>query len=167
MSEQTQTNIEQDPLSAAAGNLEEPKFPVLAPDQVCEFKVSSSKVGVTKDTADAPESEQRKSLTVTVKTTKDYRDADGKSLRAGFPVYLRYGITPTEGTEDKRARTNKQIAEELGMVLKGIGMASKSPRDLINDPAMIEGGIFQAKVSISKGKDGYGDSNRLSIKLPA
>ena len=152
---------EQDPLSGAAGGWEAPKFPLLMPDRICEFKISKSTVAKTKD------DENRDALTLVCKTEHDYTGADGKPLRSGFTVYKRIGITPSEEKEDKRARTWKNIGEDLAMVLKATGKTDNTPRDLISNPGMVEGIIVKCKVGISKGTNNFPDSNTLTFVLPA
>jgi hypothetical protein len=155
------TGAEVDPLSGAASGWEAPKFPCLAPDRICRFKISKATKAPTKDNPD------RESLTLVLKTEKDYTDTEGKPLRAGFTGYKRIGVTPVAEEADKRPRTWKNIGEDLGMVLKATGMLDKSPRDLLNNPAIVEGQVVDCKVGLQKEKDGFPQSNTFSFVLPA
>lgn len=150
-----------DPLSGAAGGWEPPKFPLLMPDRICEFKISKATKQPTKEDAN------RESLTLVLKTEKDYTGADGKPLRAGFSVYKRIGLSPTDGKDDKRPRTWKNIGEDLAMLLKAAGMVETTPRQLIDDPTIVEQAIVMCKVGISKGTGTFPDSNTLTFVLPA
>lgn len=160
-------SAEVDPFTGAASGYEEPKFPRLAPDQICEFEVVSAKKVPTKETADQPENLQRKVIQIQVKTLKDYRDADGKTLRAGWKQTERIAVTPTPETEDSRGRDIDTIKKDLAHWLKCCGMGSTDIGKFYHDPSIIEGAKFAAKTSTSKGKDGYPDSTRLTLRLPA
>jgi hypothetical protein len=153
---------EVDPLSGAAEGWEAPKFPVLAPDRLCEFEVKSAKKVPKKDDP------SRQVLEIVLKTTKDYPDKEGKTLRAGFTIFHRISVTPTEGEDGKRARTWENIGEDLGMVLKAAGgeFRKKEPRDLFNNPSIIDNAILTCKVGISKETAEFPESNRLKF-VPA
>lgn len=159
----TEGGTEVDPLSGAAAGWEAPKFPLLAPDRIYRFKIAKCTKAATKDDAN------REALTIQLKTEKDYTDTDGKPLRAGFTGYKRIGITPIteEQAGDKRPRSIKDIGADLGMALKSCGKGDKSPRELLNNPSLIEGEIVDMKVGISKGRDGFPDSNTFTFVLPA
>lgn len=165
--EQTNQATEVDPISGAASGYEEPKFPRLAPDQLCEFEVVSAKKAPTKETANEETSKQRFSITIQVKTLKDYRDADGKPLRAGWKQYERLGVTPTPETEESRGRDLDTIKKDLAHWLKCCGMGSTDIGDFNRNPSIIEGAKFAAKTSTVKGTNGYPDSTRLTPRLPA
>lgn len=152
---------EVDPLSGAAGGWEAPRFPLLMPDRICRFKISKCTKAPTKD------DENREALTIVLKTEKDYTGADGKPLRAGFTGFKRIGVTPSEGEGDKRPRTWKNIGEDLAMLLKACGKGNISPRELLDNPSMVEGEIVDCKVGISKGTGTYPDSNTFNFVLPA
>lgn len=149
-----------DPFATAAANLEAPKFPLLAPDRICRFKIAKCTKDQVKDKPG------REVLTVKLQTTKDYTDTDGKPLREGFTGYTRIGLTPSDESEGKRPRTNKNIAEDLGMLLKAVGMGEKTPRDLLNTPSMLEGQIVDMKVTVLPEKGGFPASNGFRVVLP-
>ena len=151
---------ENDPLSAAAEGFEAPTFPVLAPDRIYRFRVVSSKISATKDDA------SRELLTIVLATEKDYTDKDGKPLRAGFKGYIRIGTTPSVGGAEKRDRTLADIGKELAMALKACGMAKRSPRELLNDPTIIEQCVVDCKAGIVKAKDNFPESNSFKWVLP-
>ncbi len=152
---------EVDPISGAASGYEEPKFPRLAPDQLCEFEVVSAKKAPTKD------DENRFLITIQVKTIKDYRDSDGKPLRSGWKQFERIAVTPTPETDSSRGRPLDDIKKDLAHWLKCCGMPQTDIGDFYKNPSIIEGAKFAAKTSTSKGKDGYPDSTRLTLRLPA
>lgn len=153
---------EADPLSQAACNLEAPKFPLLPANTIKRFKIVSCTHGPTKDDPN------RTLMTIVCATVKDEQDADGKPLHSGFKVFNRIGTSPSEGDDVKRPRTIKNIAEDLGMWLKAVGMKDTSPRQWIANPTLLEGQILDARVGISKDKSGqFPDSNTLKPVLPA
>lgn len=157
---------EVDPLSAAASGFEEPKFPVLAPDRIVRCKIVKVTKSITKETASLPPSEQREVLSFKFQTEKDYTDTAGKPLRAGFKGFKHIGITPSEETSDKRARTIQNIGEDLSMALKACGLGGRSPRELLNDPTMVESQIVDLKVGLNKAQGGYPESNSFTFVLP-
>lgn len=165
---------EMDPMSTAASGLEAPKFPVLAPDKVCRFKITSAKIKATKETQSLAEDDpnRRTMLELVLSTTKDYKDTDGKDLRAGFKVFHYIMTSPwPDHTNDQgkqvRERTMKNIAEDLGMVLKACGKGSTTPRELLNNPSLLENEIVDCKVGVRKGEGTYNDSNTIKFVLPA
>lgn len=158
---------EVDPFTGAASGYEEPKFPRLAPDQVAEFEVVSAKKIATKDTANEEPSKQRFLIAIQIKTIKDQRDADGKTLRAGWKQFERISVSPTPETPESRGRSLDDIRKDLAHWLKCCGMGSVDIGEFYRNPSIIEGAKFAAKTSTSKGKDGYPDSTRLTLRLPA
>lgn len=166
--EPTDGGYEQDPMTLASSNLKEPKFPCIAPDRVLSFKIVKSSV---QDVKDKP---GRKSLVLQMKTEEDTVDTDGLPLRTGFTVYNRFSITPTDGTDGKRPRTQKQIAEELGKLLRGCGIKDKQPAELVGykdipgDPAMLEGRLCAFRVGMGKPTPEFPDpSNTFRVEIPA
>lgn len=156
----TQNAQEIDPLSQAAGGIEAPKFPVLMPDRICQFKIAKS----SKDNVQGDETKQM--LVLTLATTKDYTDKDGKPLRQGFKVFHREGLYPMPATDTWRGRTMQDVAAGLGLILRSVGKTDISPRQLIDNPTLIEGEIVDCKVGLNKAKDGYPESNRVSFVPP-
>lgn len=152
---------EVDPLSGAASGWEAPKFPCLMPERICRFKIKDADKHPTK------EDPSREVLSLCLTTEKDYTDTEGKPLRSGFKVFHHVGVTPSEETDTKRARTWKNIGADLGMILKAAGLGSKSPRDLLNDPSMLEGQIVDCKVGLAKASGGFPESNKLTFVMPA
>ena len=155
--------VEVDPLSQASSGIEAPKFPCLAPDRICRFTIKKCSHGPTKDNPN------RNSLTIVLNTVKDYNDTDGKVLRAGFTGYKRIGTTVITAEEagEKRPRDINAIKADLAMVLKACGMGEKSPRDLLNNPSIVEGQVVDMKVGLQKERDGYPASNSFTFVLPA
>lgn len=174
MTEVTNQVADQDPMSAAASGLEAPRFPVLAADRVCRFRISSAKVSATKETAERAESEQEMQLVLILKTEKDYTDSEGKPLRKGFPVYHYTGITPLPERQSRKGtmlaeRTFKDIAAELGVILRAAygPNTTHTPREVVNNPSMLENQIVDCKVGIRKGEGTYNDSNTVKFVQPA
>ncbi len=155
---------EVDPLSGAAGGWEAPKFPVLAVDRLVEMEVIESTRGLVKD--EKAKSEGRESLTLKLKTTKDYVDKDGKPLRAGYTGFKRIGLTAITGDPTKRDRTMKDVGADLAMVLKCCGMGNREPRELFNDPSIILKSIVVMKTSVQAARDGFPESNNFNFVPP-
>lgn len=157
MNEQAQ---EIDPMTRAAGGIEPPKFPVLMPDRICQFKIVKSTV----DNVQGDEAKQM--LVLTLATTKDYTDKDGKPLRQGFKVFHREGLYEMAPTDTWRGRSRDDVAAALGLILRCVGKAQTSPAELKSNPTIIEGEIVDCKVGLNKAKDGYPESNRVSFVPP-
>jgi len=155
------SETEQDPMSQAAGGLELPKYPVLAPDRIARFKLTKA----TKDKVKTDAT--RELLTLVFSTEEDLPDDEGKTLLRGFSVYNRISISPTDGRDGKRARTIGQIASELGVVLKWCGLKDKTPRELINDPKICVGYVGDCRIGLSKETAEFPASNTVKMVLPA
>jgi hypothetical protein len=158
---------EQDPLSQAAGGIDT-TIPLLAPDRTLRLECMSSQIAPTKS------DESRNTLTVILKTTKDATFADGKPARAGYKLYKRWGVSETPGGKgddgkERAPRTNKEIARDLALVLKCFFGANTTvtPRELLNNPAMLEGKVVDGKITIEKGSGGYADKNGVNLLIPA
>lgn len=165
---------EVDPMSMAAAGLEAPRFPLLAPERIYRFKITSAKVKATKETAEYPESDPRRRtmLELVLATEKDATDTDGRPLRSGYKVFHYIMTSPWEAHEKDgkqiKERTWKNIAEDLGMVLKAIGKGTVSPKALMSDPAgTLENQLVDCKVGIRKGTGSFNDSNTIKFIQPA
>lgn len=150
-----------DPLSQAAGGIAAPKFPCLQADRVVRFRISKITKAPSKDNA------SRETLTILMKTESDQVDTDGQALRAGFAGYKRIGITPTPEEDGKRARTVKEIAADVAMLLKACGKKDVSPRQLFDNPSMLDQEVVDVKVGLQPEKNGYPQSNTFTFVLPA
>lgn len=151
---------EVDPMTMAAENLDEPSFPCLAGDRICRFKLVSAKVAQTKTDAN------RQALTTVFSTEADYVDTEGKPLRKGFKVYNVTGLTESEGDDKKRGRSRKQIAEDVGMLLKWCGIKGKTPMDVIQNPTILEGYVGDCRVQYVPERDGFPPKNTVKMVLP-
>ena len=149
-----------DPFATAAANLEAPKFPILAPDRIVRFEIKKCTVDAVKDKPG------RKVMTVKLATTKDATLDDGKIAKAGFTGFHRIGLTPSEPGGEGRERTNKNIAEDLGMLLKACGKGTNTPREVMDNPAMVEGQVVDMKVGVTPEKNGFPASNNFKFVLP-
>lgn len=156
--ENENTSTEQDPLSAAAEGWEAPSYPCLAPDRIVQLKIGKCTKAAVKDNA------TRELLTITLKPVdgKEYVDTKGNPMK-NFTGFHRIGITPTEATDDKRARTIKDIGADISMVLKACGMLDKSPRNLIDNPSTIDGQVVDIRVGLIPAKGQYPESNSFKF----
>jgi hypothetical protein len=156
---------EVDPLAGAAEGWEAPKFPVLAADRLVEMEIVEATKALVKD--EAGKAAGRESLTLKLKTVKDYADKDGKPLRAGYTGFHRISVSPITGDPTKRDRTLKDIGADLAVLLRCCGMGkTRSPRDLLNDPSIVTKSIVTVKTKISPAKDGFPESNNFTLVPP-
>lgn len=155
---------EVDPLAGAAEGWEAPKFPLLAADRLVEMEIVECTKGLVKD--EAGKQAGRESLTLKLKTVKDYPDKDGKPLRAGFTGFHRISITPISGDPTKRDRTWKDIGADLSVLLKCCGMPKRAPRELLNDPYIVLKSIVTMKTKITPAQGGYPESNSFTFVPP-
>lgn len=159
----TSGGVEVDPLSQASGGIDT-SFPLIAPDRVCRFKISSAKKAPVKDAEKAAAGHEL--LTLQLKTEKSYPDTDGKTLNAGFSVYHRISLTPTEGKDGKSGRTIENIAKDLATLLKAVGMVDKSPRQLLDNPSILEGQVVDCRVGVNKAQGNFPESNSIKFVIP-
>lgn len=149
MNENTQSQTDLDPLSMPAGDVDT-RFPRLQPDRVYRMVVADAENDESKSTPG------NRLLTFKLSTTKDEVDTDGKTLHSGFPIYHRITITPT------KERSSKDIARDCALILKATGKASVSPKELIDNPALLKDQLVDVKVGLQKAKDGFPESNKVS-----
>jgi hypothetical protein len=157
---------EVDPLSGAASGWEPPRFPLLCPDRLCEVEIKSCVKKPTK------EDKTKELLEIIVATTKDYDEHEpttpGQQLRAGYKLTTWIGISEYPAREGKRGRTLKQVGADLAVVLRATlgGSTTKTPRNLINSPSIIEGCKCVIRTGVRKGEGNYGDSNTIKFIPP-
>lgn len=165
MTDETQTQPageEVDPLSAAAGGIDT-SIPLLQPDRIMRLECSSCTVSPTKT------DESRNVLTIICKTTTDGTFVTGKTAHAGYKLYKRISVSTSPAKDGKEGRDNKAIARDLAAVLKAFfGPATtKTPRELLSNPSMLEKLPVDGKITIEKGQGGYGDKNGVNFIIPA
>lgn len=161
-----------DPFATAAANLEAPKFPLLAPDRICRFKIVTC---VKEDVKDKP---GKQMLVLKLVTEKDYTSDEGKPLRAGFRSTHRLMLFEMPETDKFRGKTWKDVAEDTGMLLKACGKGDVAVQDLIGrpnegrtsleggNPGMLDGQVVDMKVGITPEKGGFPASNNFKFVLP-
>jgi hypothetical protein len=157
---------EVDPLAGAASGWEAPKFPVLADNRLIDVEIVEATKAPVKD--DAGKAAGRETLTLKLKTVKDYPDKDGKPLRAGFTGFHRIGLSPIEGDPTRRDRTLKDVGADLAVLLRCCGgpLATRTPRDVINDPSILLKSIITVKTKISPAQGGFPESNNFTLVPP-
>mgnify|MGYP001618161437 CR=1 FL=1 len=140
-----------DPLSADVGDKELTKMPLLPADRLLRFEIRKP---VTAPTKKDP---AKNMLTIPCHLVEDTRGTDGAVVHKGFPIFMRYTVTPTE------ERSAKQIAADIGRLCQALGIKGVKVIDIINDPKThLDGKIFDAKTRIVPEKDGYPESNTLN-----
>jgi hypothetical protein len=111
-----------------------------------------------KDAVIAPSKSTPGAETATVKlvTIEDAVDTQGEFLNKGFPVYYRFGVTPTPEYDAKT------IAKKIATLLKHCGFTSGVvPRQFLSNPAMIVGKLLTVKIGIQKESNDYPESNQV------
>lgn len=157
---------EQDPLSMAAGGIDT-TFPVLAGDRIIQFQIAACRKVPVKDKPD------RFNLEFKIKTTKDAMLNDGRTAHAGFSGFKRISVSTSEPSEDtttgkkSAGRTSKDIAKDLAMALKACGRVDLSPRQLIDNPEVLDGILVDMKIGINPAKNNFPESNSFSFVIPA
>jgi len=153
---------EVDPLAQAAGGIDT-TIPLLAADRIMRLECIKSDVAPTKSDPN------RLALTIVCKTTKDGTFTSGKKAHAGYKLYKRVSVTPSEPTESSEGRDVAAIVRDLAAVLKAFfgGQTAKTPRELLNNPAMLEGLLVDGRITIEKGSGGFSDKNGVNFIIPA
>lgn len=162
MTEDTST-IQNDPLNADVGDKDTIKYPLLQDGTLMRFEIREPKVAPTKDTANLPPEQQQKTLTIPCYTTKDAPGVDGRTINAGFPIFVRLFVSVTD----------KVSGQDIANRLTPYGLACGVPRgvkvsDIIADPKKhLDGKLFDAKVTVEKAREDkktgrvYPESNSL------
>lgn len=93
-------------------------------------------------------------LNLSLETTKEAMDTDGKVLHPGFKFKHRF-VGPTGD------RTVEALAKDLAMFIKAVEgpKSATTPRQIWDNPSVYEGKPVDVKVGIQKEKDGFPESN--------
>jgi hypothetical protein len=137
-----------DPLSQDVGSKELTKYPLLKGDRVYRFEIRKPSKTKTQDGS-------KDMLVLPCATVEDYQAVDGETLNKGFTLIHRITVTPSD------KRTVKQISADVGSICQATGVKGLTVRQLIDDPSVLDGKVFDAKVKIQPEKDGYPESNSL------
>lgn len=163
---------EVDPMSQAASGIDT-TFPILKGDRILQMEIVQCRKVPVKDKPD------RFNLEFKLKTTKEATMNDGRTAQPGFTGYKRISISTSEPSEDPNTgkksagRTNKDIAKDLGQVLKACGKAGVNgapdvqPRELVNNPEMLDGVLVDMRVGVNPAKNNFPESNSFSFVIPA
>lgn len=154
-------NLEKDPMATDVSDVDT-SFPLLQDGRLLRFEIRKPKVADAKASKAKPlkEGETIRVLTVPCHTTDDNTGTKNEAIKKGFPVYHR--ITITETTE----RGLNDIAKNIALLCKACGLKGVTPRDVINNPTVLDGLLFEGKVKIMPEKDGFPASNVLSPVIP-
>ena len=150
------------PIAQAAGGIDT-TIPLLVPDQALELECIKSEIKPSKN------DENRDVLTMVFKTTREARLVGGKKAHDGYKLYKRWSVSTSEPHDGKAGRTAEDIDRDLALVLKAFfgPKCAKSPADLYNNPALVEGYKVTATSNIEKGSGGYPDKNGFSFRIPS
>lgn len=152
---ETAGQTDADPLAMPAGGVEEPTFPVLA-EGIKRMLVKGFEQAESKE-PNKKTGKHTRMLVIKLQTTKDELDMEGKKVHAGFPLTVRIMLDTSDN------RTNTDIAAECAMSVKAIlgAKTQTTARQCIENPTLVLDKPVDVKVTISKGKDGYPDSNTV------
>lgn len=152
--------IENDPFSAAADGIEDPKYPVIVPNIIIKMECRKCKIEKVKG------QESMENLLVELKTVDTQRTTEGKDQAPGLVGRQYYGITPHEGytnSEGKevRAHSVEEIKSEMALLVRTFfgPDAKTSARQLWLNPDMLVGQIGMMKTGIQAAKGQYPESN--------
>ena len=125
--------------------------------------------GISSKIAPTKSDETRNTLTLICKTTTDGTFTTGKTAHAGYKLYKRISVSESAPSGDKEGRDMKAIARDLAALLKAFYGANttKTPRELLNNPTMLEGLPVDGRINIEKGQGGFSDKNGVSFVIPA
>ena len=166
MSDQTQTptGAEVDPLTQAAGSIDT-TIPLLQPDRTMRLQCISCKVEPTKT------DDTRNVLTIICKTTTDGVFTTGKTAHAGYKLYKRISVSPSEPKDGKEGRTKKAIAQDITRLLNAFyGVEKAKPiiiQDFLANPSVLEGLPVDGRINIEKSQGNFPDKNGVSFVIPA
>jgi hypothetical protein len=126
-------------------------FPRVAPG-VYEFRIDGPAVGSNqKGTGEL--------LTVPLRSCGELTSTDGERLPAGFGLTAWVGLTPTGN------RTEGAIAKDLALLAKSAGLLTATPRQLIENPTVLQDKIVKCKVSIQKETAEWPERNQVRFTL--
>jgi hypothetical protein len=137
--------VEADPFDVPAADTNT-DFPLIKPG-IKDLEIVNGEPATSKSGNDM--------LVFKLKTTADDYDTKGEVLNAGYPLYHRIVITPTED------RTAQRISKDIALLLKAAGQPTLTPRQLMNDPELLNGAIVRAKVVVQKATDEFPESNSI------
>lgn len=128
--------ITDDPLSTNVSDIDLSR--PLAPASNYELSITDAKLEDNKK-------KDGQNLVIKTKSTREIKSVKGDIMPAGSLVLTQYvSLTPSE------KYTNKMIAQGIARLAKGLGLpGSITPRDVINNPTMLNGkfGIFKVKIN--------------------
>jgi len=147
-----------DPLAEAAGGINT-DFPVLMPDRLLEFKVSSAKKKHNEQTGSD-------SIELKIELTKDSTFRDNNKARAGFKFNQYIGVSPSDNYTFEDIKRN--VALWIKACLGKEKAAVTQVRHVVDNPSILEGTIFNGRTGVKKDKTGtYADSTSVTPILPA
>lgn len=142
-----------DPLDTNVNDIDT-SYPRL-PAGLYDLKIGEVKKEPTKD-----HSGER--LTIPMATVSEHTSTKGEPILPGLVITHYIGITPKPAAEaGKREYTNAEIAKAVAGIGKAAGL-SCSVRDIINNPAQLNGRVVRCKIKIQKETDEFPESNRIA-----
>lgn len=100
-------------------------------------------------------------ITFTMETTGAARSTKNEDVGPGHKMMHYVGVTPRTASEPgKRDYTNQDIAKGLAGIAKAAGL-NATPRDIINNPKMLEGKVVLAKVKVAPETPEFPETNRI------
>ena len=111
-------------------------------------------------------SSDNQNLVVSFETVDTATSTEGNTLNPGHKLTHYIGISPLperpspDGSSTYRARTNLEIAKDISAICQAAKITA-TPREVIANPAILNGNIVVAKVAIQDEKDGFPESNKV------
>jgi hypothetical protein len=142
-------------------------YPVLRA-AVYPFRIEKAEIQPTKDSKDKKLNKgdvgYAETLVISLATTEDHKDIKDNLVPKGHTLRHYIGITPKEARhengKDIRAYTNDDIKKNVAQVGKAAGI-SATVREIINNPAQLQGRVVRVNVGIDKETDQFPAQNRV------
>lgn len=109
-------------------------------------------------------------LTIVFETTTPQKSTNGETIAPGGIKVSHYiGVTErparTETRDGKEVHIEAYTGEKIGKAVAAVGKAARlnvTPRELINNPAQLEGKTLRCKVKNNKETDQFPESNKIA-----
>lgn len=146
-----------DPLDTNVNDIDT-SYPVL-PATHYMLKIEGAKVEPTKNN-------DGNRLTIPFRTVEKVQDKKGNEVLPGHQITHYIGVTERPEHLDEKGRTIAaytldSIKKSIARVAKAAGV-SATVRQILDNPAMLDGKIVRAKVKVNKETDQFAESNSIA-----
>lgn len=129
-------------------------YPLLQANRIIRMEVRKPFVQTNEETG-------KENFTIPLYTTDEQTSTKGDTLHAGFKCTARVALTPTE------KYPIENVAKNLTRWRNAAGLAkSVTPRQLKENPSLLDGVFVNVKIGISPERDGYPESNSFNPVAP-